>query len=470
MSTQTETAGAQQPDRTSQVRIQLNTQSPDIELPESTGPILVSTELRRYQLSTLVNRLLSTTKPVPFEFLINGQFLRSSIDDYLTENGISAETTLQVEYVKAQIPPQHVASFQHDDWVSSIDVLSSTSPAGRLPDSPLDSSSSRLLSASYDGLLRTWSSAGTLISTSPLAHTGPIKSARFISPSMIASSGLDRAVRLWDYQSDTFTPFLDLYNHTASVERLAVHPSSSKILSASSDSTISLFSTTPSSLPPAPSNLLPPPSSKRRKTSHPHRDVPSRGALSTLKSHSSPVSDVAFSPSDATVAYSTSHDHSLKTWDLTTSICVDTRPTSHALLSVLPLKSLGLVAAGTSARHISLIDPRAGAQRVVAGVLRGHTNAVVALADNPGSEYGIVSAGHDGQVRGWDVRTAMSGAGQVGEEGKGGEAVFVLSREGAEGKKKVGGEGVKVFDVKWDAEWGLVSAGEDKRVQVHRER
>ncbi|PSK55218.1 hypothetical protein B9Z65_2607 [Elsinoe australis] len=474
MSAQTETMAAQEPDRTSQVRIQLSTQSPDIELPESTGPILVSTELRRIQLSTLVNRLLSTTKPVPFEFLINGTFLRTSIDDFLTENGISAETTLQVEYVRAQIPPQHVASFQHDDWVSSIDILSSTSPSGRLPDSNIDASSACLLSASYDGLLRTWSSAGSLISTSPLAHAGPVKSARFLSPSLLASSGLDRTVRLWNYDSNTFTPVLDLYAHSASVDQIAVHSSTQKIISASSDGTLALFNSTASSLPAAPSNLLPPPSSKRRKTSHPTRsfDVPTRGPLSILKSHSAPVSDVTFTPTDSTVAYSTSLDHTLKTWDLTTSVCVDTRPTSHALLSVHPLRSLNLVAAGTSARHISLIDPRANATRVVAGTLRGHTNAVVALAGNPGSEYGLVSGGHDGSVRGWDVRMAAAGMGSGGEEGagKGGEAVFVLDREGMEGKKKVGGEGVKVFDVCWDGEWGLLSAGEDKRVQVHRER
>ncbi|PNS17749.1 hypothetical protein CAC42_3144 [Sphaceloma murrayae] len=466
MATQTGTMMAQEPDRTSQVRISLSTQSPDIELPESTGPILVSTELRRIQLSTLVNRLLSTSKPIPFEFLINGTFLRSSLDDFLTENGISAETTLQIEYVRAQIPPQHVTSFQHDDWVSSLDVLSSTSPAGLLPDSDLDPSSSRLLSASYDGLLRTWSSAGSLVSTSSLAHSGPIKSARFLSPTLVASAGLDRTVRLWTYTSDTFTPLLDLYAHTASVDRLAAHPNSQKLLAASSDGTISLFSTNPSSLPPAPTSLIPPPPTKRRKTSHNPSTVPAKGPLSTLKSHTSPVSDVAFSPTDATVAYSTSHDHTLKTWDLTTSLCVDTRPTSHALLSVHPLSTLGLVAAGTSARHISLVDPRADASRVVAGTLRGHTNGVVALGGNPGSEYGLVSASHDGTVRGWDVRgsSAVSSAGV--QEGKGGEAVFVL---GMPEKRVVGGDGIKVFDVCWDREWGLVSGGEGKRVDVWRD-
>lgn len=42
MSTQTQMASTDV-DRTSQVRIQLTTRSPDIQLPEDTGPILVST-------------------------------------------------------------------------------------------------------------------------------------------------------------------------------------------------------------------------------------------------------------------------------------------------------------------------------------------------------------------------------------------------------------------------------------------
>jgi ribosome biogenesis protein YTM1 len=50
-----------------------------------------------------------------------------------------------------------------------------------------------------------------------------------------------------------------------------------------------------------------------------------------------------------------------------------------------------------------------------------------------------------------------------------GESVYVVERESRKGEKKpVGGEGVKVFGVAWDSEMGIVSAGEDKRVQINR--
>lgn len=425
-------------------------------------------ELRRYHLSALVNRLLSTGKPVPFEFIINGVFLRSSLDDYLTEHGISAETTLQVEYVPAQVPPQHVTSFQHDDWVSAVDLLSATTASGI--NSTVDSASQRILSASYDGLLRTWSASGECIATSPALHTMAIKSAKFLSPNMVVSSSMDRSVRIWKYSessptSGTFTPALELYNHSEFVNRLAVHTSSQKILAASADHTLSIFSPSESSSPEAPARFIKATSSKRHKPSSSSKPVPQRGALATLKSHSHVVSDVAFAPQDHTVAYSTSWDHSLKTWDLTTARCVDTRTTSHALYSVLPLKETGLVAAGTFARHISLVDPRATASTVVAMTLRGHTNSVSSLAQGPESGGSVLaSASHDGSVRVWDLRMATASVNVLGDGGRVAEPLYKLNRE------TVGGEERQLFSVCWDETWGIVSGGEDGSVQVHQDR
>ncbi|KAJ9626253.1 ribosome biogenesis protein ytm1 [Taxawa tesnikishii (nom. ined.)] len=452
MATQTATTSTMATDRTSQVRIQLTSRSPDIELPEDTGPILVSTELRRYQLSTLVNRLLETEQPIPFEFLVNGQFLRTSLDDFLTANGISAETTLTVEYVRALIPRRM---------------------------SRASNTMTGILSGGYDGVLRMWNTSGEVVATSASGaeggHTNSVKAARFLSPTQLVSSSLDRTLRLWNYTESegpsaaaTLTPALELYGHTASVDALAVHTPSSRIMSASADHTVGLWSTTKSAAPTAPSNLLPISSAKRRKLSGPSKTAPQRGPLALLSGHSAPVSSVAFKPNDSTVAYSTSWDHSLKTWDLPTQTCVDTRSTAQSLLSVAAMQEVNLVAAGTSARHITLIDPRASATTIAVMTLRGHQNAVVSLAPSPMNSFALASGSHDGTVRVWDVRSVRAGTGI--DEGMVGDSVFVVEREGATEKgRPVGGEGVKVFGVVWDESIGLVSAGEDKRVQIHRE-
>ncbi|KAI1950886.1 ribosome biogenesis protein ytm1 [Ophidiomyces ophidiicola] len=441
-----------------QVRLRFSSRDIDLALPESTGPILVPTGLRRYALSTLVNNLLATEKPVPLEFLINGTYLRTSIDEYLTANGISAETTLDVEYVRALIPPLHIASFLHDDWVSSVDVIGSEVPGQE-----------HILSASYDGLLRVWNLSSEVINTSPLArdggHQGAIKCARVLSPHHIVSSGMDRTVRLWKYPSEGkgLTPQTEYYGHKASVDSISVR--GNRILSASADNAVGFWSTKKSESPAAPANLLPSSSarsSKRRKLSS-SANISQRGPLAMLHAHTAPVSAAVFDAKDSTVGYSTSWDHSLRTWDLVTTALVDTRTTSHSLLCVEHLPDHTLLAAGSAARHVTLVDPRVSATTISAMTLRGHSNAVVCLSRDPNSTYGLISGSHDGTCRIWDIRSTKADT-----DGMVGESIYTISRNSAGEGKRVGGDGVKVFDVCWNKAIGILSVGEDKAIQINR--
>ncbi|KAF2112381.1 ribosome biogenesis protein YTM1 [Lophiotrema nucula] len=457
------------------VQIRLSTRHSDIALPEDPGALLVPTSLRRIALSSLVNNLLHNEKPIPFEFLVNGQFLRTSIEDFLTQNGISAEATLNVEYTRALIPPVHTTSFEHDDWVSSVDVLSLSSPAGVWSNTVVQSGQERILSASYDGLLRVWNLSGDVLATSSPPNNGgritSLKTSRWLNEKKIVAAGLDSVVRVYKYDDDTrtITPSLELYQHKWPVEDIAVHGPSNKILAASADGTVGLFSGTAKDAPAAPANLLPnstAASNKRQKLSKPDRTVPARGALTTLSGHTQGVSATIFKPDDATVAYSASKDHTLKTWDLTTSSVVDTRTTAQSLLSLAALSKVNLLATGTSARHITLVDPRASATQIAVMTLRGHTNGVVSLDTDPSSDYGLASGSHDGTVRIWDVRSVRAG---VGSEGQIGESIYTIQRDSAGGKHIPShGEGYKVFSVKWDREVGIVTASEDKRVQINR--
>ena len=302
-------------------------------------------------------------------------------------------------------------------------------------------------------------------------HISSIKATKFVSPTQLVSSGVDRTIRTWKYAEDsegasgTISPQIELYGHKASVDALAVHQLSNRMLSASADHCVGFWSTKKSEGLAVAESLLPSASlrgTKRRKVG-PSLSTPQRGPLALLKSHSGPVTSTIFAPNDPTVAYSASWDHTLKTWDLPTSTAVDTRSTSHSLLSLAALPGLNLISVGTSARHITLIDPRASATTISAMTLRGHSNAVVSLSVDPNSTYGLVSGSHDGTCRVWDVRST-----RTEKDGRVGQSLYSIARESCSGEKRVAGDGVKVFGVVWDSQIGIVSAGEDKRVQINQ--
>ena len=59
-----------------------------------------------------------------------------------------------------------------------------------------------------------------------------------------------------------------------------------------------------------------------------------------------------------------------------------------------------------------------------------------------------------------------------GGEGQVGESIFVFGRNGASGSigsgSGSGADASKVLDVTWDRDVGIVSCGEDKRVQINQ--
>lgn len=446
-------------------------------------------DIRRLGLSRVLNSesMLDTPQPVPFDFLINGTFLTSTLEDYLEKNGLSFETNITLQYVRSLIPPKYEASFEHDDWVSAVDVLSATSPAGLWSGDAFTAGHDRILSASYDGLLRIWNSSGDVVATSPAGshggHSASVKAAKFLSTSKLASAGLDRTVRVWkytetnDHSAGELKPTLELYGHKSTIESLEVDGTSKRLLTASADGTIGLWSTSKASAPQAPVALLPGSThaSKKRKLAS-SVSTPQRGALHLAPMHKAPATAAVFDPRDRTVAYSAGQDHDLHTIDLTTMTKVSTIPASSALLSLCAMPGSGgspLLAAGTASRNVVLIDPRESQARTSVMTLRGHVNKVVSLARCPDNEHSLVSGSHDGTCRIWDLRSVR--AATSGEDGAGGggisEAVYVIDRESRGGKKRpLAGEGCKVFGVVWDRTWGVVSGGEDKRVQINRGR
>ena len=49
---------------------------------------MIPASWKRYQLSQLVNKALSLAKPIPFDFLVRGEILRTTLGEWCSEKGI----------------------------------------------------------------------------------------------------------------------------------------------------------------------------------------------------------------------------------------------------------------------------------------------------------------------------------------------------------------------------------------------
>ncbi|KAG7661898.1 YTM1 [[Candida] subhashii] len=452
------------------IKIKFFTNEEDESLQVSDSPLFVPVSLKRFGLSEVVNHLLEKdnedqdeNKVIPFDFLIDGVLLRTSIQEYLTKNGLSNEAFLTLEYTRAILPPSFLASFNNDDWISSLDSINPNSAS--VLSSNLSLTQPEILSGSYDGIVRTYNMSGK-VQKQYVGHSAAIKAVKWISPTRMVSAGNDRQVRLWktsqendiEEEDDDETPqegktLAILEGHKAPVVDLAVEFKTNRILSAAYDQTIGFWSTNykeMQSIQPLEydSNVVSTSSKKRRKMALQDASIRRRSPLALLEGHSAPVEGVIFDSQDSTVAYSVSQDHSIKTWDLVTSRCVDTRSTGYSLLSILQLPRLNLLVTGSSARHINLHDPRVNATTTeqTTSKLVGHTNFVVSLTASPYNDNMFASASHDGTVKVWDVRAEKS--------------LYTITRE--DGSK------AKVFDVCWDNQIGIISGGEDKKIQINK--
>jgi len=152
---------------TNEAVVRLWTRIPRNKFHVDSDPLTVPANFQRYGLSELVNQLLGFEKPVPFDFLIHqpndnqpnekgtqekrvetqmsSKFLRSSLHQFMRENMISAERTLNIEYIFA-IPPLSTSEKPNsEEWVSQVECCVSST-----------TQEPTILVSSYDGSLKAY--------------------------------------------------------------------------------------------------------------------------------------------------------------------------------------------------------------------------------------------------------------------------------------------------------------------------
>lgn len=381
-----------------QIRVKFVTQNAAVRVTET--PFAVPLRLARPGLSQVVNHLLNTgSKPRPFDFLIDGLFLRSSLEKYVQTHGVSEEALLTLEYVEALPEPDEQQSTSHPDWVGAVSAAT-------------DSSGHEYLATGcYDGLLRVHDASGECLA-SVKAHQGAVKAVSIaVNESgevVVASSGKDQLGQLWrfDATSKQLTALAALTGHLNSVDAIALDASAKRVITGSWDNTVRVWDV-PSSTS---EDTDAAPKKKQKKSSAGAAEVTFRQleASAVLVGHTSHVTGVAFHPTREDQAVSASSDRTVRVWDLTTHSASQTMAGNRAATGV-SVNAAGLVLTAHPDHCVRLWDPKAAeaGEAVVQRTFQSHKQWVSSVAWHPTQPHLFLSAGYDGHVKVWDARSTI---------------------------------------------------------------
>lgn len=387
-------------EETRQVQVRFTTKlQPALRVP--TTSIAIPAHLTRYGLSDIINTLLGHEKPQPFDFLVEGELVRTSLEKLLLIKGISAEKILNIEYILAVVPPQQEDPWLHDDWVSVVD--------GSYPNF--------IFTGSYDNIGRIWKGEG-LCTHILEGHKDAITSAAFFMLSdssdncvNLATASKDRTLRLWQFkpnehmENGKVRPFKLLKGHKSSVQTVSASPRGSLICSGSWDRSIKIWQV--SGEMDIESNAGPVKKRKLEDSAVTTEQINSQiEASRTLEGHTECVSSVVWF--EKNTIYSASWDHSVRSWDVDTGINSLTVGCGKALhcLSIGGEGSALIAAAGADS-VIRIWDPRMPGTFTPILQLTSHKSWITACKWHPKSRQHLVAASHDGTLKLWDVRSKV---------------------------------------------------------------
>lgn len=355
-------------------------------------PLAVPGALTRYGLSEVVNHLLALDPPKPFDFLVDGELVRTSLRKLLLRKAISAEKTLDVEYIPAVGPPAETSVGKHEDWVSAVD----------------GGFAGAIATGCYDGTVGLWSPSGTRLLTVavPNAANNAITSVALLPTKTRDGDGTnhrlalvagahDGVARLWDA---TFSGKRASANasrvfvgHTAAIAEIAAAPGGDRFATASSDGTARVWRREGGAEHDFAAEADAPPrkgaaaSAKRRKASakgvaaaHVPGAAPARscldfgddaddddgplaplGAELVLGDHRGGVTCVGWESPEA--VWSGGDDKTMKRWDADSGACTQSFDAPKAVAS-LAVRADGarVLWCGGGDRGVHAWDPRAG--------------------------------------------------------------------------------------------------------------
>ncbi|GAB5035824.1 microtubule-associated protein ytm1 [Nannochloropsis oceanica] len=470
------------------VRLRFITRDPTIRVNEV--PLAVPVALNRRGLSEVINHLLgieggtkgsaeeeekdgNTTNASGYDFVIENQLLRCSLDKFLRATGLSTEVTINVEYYRTlQAPIEGTRSKPEDAWVGSLVACQGGREGGVV------------VAGGYDGKLRCYAAQDCSQSVGEWsqAHTGPVKAVAAFhldtddggKGSVVVTAGKDKLVKTWGLSAAAagtsnrkkksteiaaaagivMWPVSVLMGHENSVECVAVRGKQQQVLTGDWSGMMCFWKLEGGgetfSTPAFSSSTIT--SQKRKKRRMYDVQVGEEAAavqavastltpVSVLKAHSQCMSGIEWHQADVSRVFTSSWDHSIKSWDLERQDCVQTLNSSRVVTS-LAASAGSLVAAGHPDGRLRVWDLRSSStDNGVEGtsatpgkrVLAGCGSWISGVAWHPRRENVLAALTHDGLLRVWDLRATKPLHTLTAHEGKALASCFGWRTGGEEG-------------------------------------
>lgn len=361
-------------------------------VPES--PIAVPVNLTRWGLSEVVNHLLGSEDPTPFDFTAGGRLLRGSLGRHVKAHGVSVEDALELEYFPASKPPEEGPTLPHDDWVAALAVVQRDDElAGPC-----------LFSGCLDGAIWAWDASGSCLGRAEKAHTHGIAACAPTPDGGLVTAGKDGRLRQWQFSNGSFLPPSQLDGHGAAATCVASRAASPLVASGGWDAKVLVHTVDQGDVPKRDARKF-----RRADASGSASAAADEGSaqepLLTLSVHAGSVTGVTLT-SQGGVA-TASWDHSAKLVDIERSEEVTSTHGSKAFMACdsAGVSSPHLVALCGADKRVSLWDTRTAGSP--AQTLGRHDAWPVAVEWRPESEYHLATAGYDGTVKLWDCRGSV---------------------------------------------------------------
>lgn len=368
-----------------------------------------------------------------FTYIIGQQIFNSeTLAAHVLAHNLNTETAIEIIFFLKVDSPKPNTSFPHDDWVSSIDIndelICSSTFEGTVHlwnlDVPEAATATGAQAESHDRAKK----VQKYKDISFKAHSNSIKCVKFLKsdPNSFVTCSSDQTAVIWNIIKDNkrskegsqklkVVPLFKLKGHSEQIETAC--STANHLVTAGNDRMVKIWDGTvfekdeavmsdgigqsgqsENEMTPAGDSEAAEPEAKKGSASK----GKTRNPILTLSGHTSMIQDSLFDikPHNVSDFWTASLDQTFRLWDLDIAKNKETIRTAKAILSLDMDCEGGMMATGSTDRHVRIYDRKCLNEKGVVNNLSYHQGWISSVKFNPNNKFQLLSTSYDKGVEG----------------------------------------------------------------------